>query len=69
MFYGVKEVMAILGIERSLAYKKIKQLHLDLVKAGYIEPPAGRIQKKYFCERFNLNLKECEAFLKKGAVR
>lgn len=68
MFYGVKEVMAILGVGRTKSYEKIKELHRDLVKAGYTEPPAGRIQKKYFCERFNLNLKECEAFLKKGAA-
>ena len=68
MFYGVEDVMAILGVKRTKAYEKIKELRSDLVKAGYIEPPAGRIQKKYFCERFNLNLKECEAFLKKGAA-
>ena len=68
MFYGVEEVMAILQIQRSKAYYIISDLRKSLEKEGYIAPPAGRIQKTYFCERFNLSLKECEKFLKKGVA-
>lgn len=68
MFYGVEEVMAILQIQRTKAYYIISDLRKSLEKEGYIAPPAGRIQKTYFCERFNLSLKECEKFLKKGAA-
>lgn len=68
MFYGAKEIMAILQVKECKAYSIIRDLRKSLEKEGYIAPPAGRIQKTYFCERFNLSLKECEKFLKKGAA-
>lgn len=67
MFYGVEEIKAILGIQRSKAYDIIKGLREDLSKEGFLMPPAGRIQKTYFCERYKLNLRECERFLKGAA--
>ena len=63
MFYGVEEVIAILGVRRTKAYEIIRELREDLKSKGYIEPPAGRIQKRYFCERFSLDIAECERFL------
>ena len=68
MFYGVEDIMAILGVQKAKAYSIIKDLRMDLEKRGYFSPPAGKIQKQYFCERYNLNLKDCEKFLKKGAA-
>ncbi len=68
MFYGVEQVMAILHTGENNAYKIIRKLREELEAKGYFAPPAGRIQKTYFCERFNLNLKECETFLQKGAA-
>ena len=67
MFYGVEEIMAILGIKRSKAYSIIYQLRQDLESEGYIIPPAGRVQKRYFCDRFHLDYRECEKFLKGAA--
>lgn len=68
MFYGVEEIMAILGIQRTKAYTIIRRLRGDLKKAGYIEPPAGKIQKRYFCERYHLDIKECETYLKSEPI-
>ena len=68
MFYGVEEIKAILGIKECKAYTIIRDLRKSLASEGYIPPPAGRIQKTYFCEKYNLNLKECEKFLRKGAA-
>lgn len=71
MFYGVKDIMTILQIKQSKAYSIIKALRNSLEAEGYISPPAGRIQKRYFCDRYNLNLKDCEQILKakgKGAA-
>ena len=48
MFYKVDAVMALLGISKSKAYEIIRQLRADLEADGYILPPAGKIQKRYF---------------------
>lgn len=64
MFYKVNDVKALLGISDSKAYDIIRQLRRDLEAEGYISPPAGRIQKRYFCRRFGMELEECETFLR-----
>lgn len=63
MFYKVDAVMALLGISKSKAFEIIRQLRTDLEADGYILPPAGKIQKRYFCKRFDLDLQECEDYL------
>ena len=68
MYYTGNDVQKIIGCARSKAYQIIKTLRDELDSKGYIAPPAGKIQKTYFCERCKLNLKECESPLKeKGA--
>jgi hypothetical protein len=68
MFYGVEEIKAILGVQRTKAYSIIRTLRADLKSEGYIKPPAGKIQKRYFCERYHLDINECESFLKSEAI-
>lgn len=58
LFICAKDVALIWGVSESTAYKMIRQLQKDLVKQGYLSPPAGKIQVKYFCDRFNLELNE-----------
>lgn len=60
-FYYVEDVMRILGVSRSKAYKIIQQLRKELVQKGYFEYPAGRIPKKYFCERFYCDMSDIDA--------
>lgn len=64
MFYRVNDVMKLLQISKSKAYGVIRQLRKDLESEGYICPPAGRIQSRYFCERFGLEVDECNKYLK-----
>lgn len=68
MFYRVNDVETIFGIKHSKAYEIIRNLQKSLVAEGYVAPPAGRIQKRYFCKKYNLDLADCEALLKKGAA-
>lgn len=53
MLLGVKEVMALLGIGRSLAYKYIADLNKELEEQGYLTV-RGRVPKKYLEKRFGL---------------
>ena len=50
-FLEVGDVMQILGISRSAAYKLMRKLNDEMVKKGYIAI-RGRVNRKYFEERF-----------------
>lgn len=49
-FYVVEDVMAILGVQRSKAYKVIRELNRELKERGYIVIE-GKVAKKYFDEK------------------
>ena len=48
-------VASILHVSTSCAYKKIKLLNDELTEKGF-ETTHGRVSKKYFCERFCIEL-------------
>ncbi len=50
LFYTAADVMAILGISKSTAYREIKKLNDELRAKGYITI-SGKIPVKYFMER------------------
>lgn len=62
-FYQAKDVADILEVAESTAYKLIHQMQDQLVAAGYARPKAGKIQKKFFCERYQLDPSETDLFL------
>lgn len=49
-FLEVGDVMQILGISRSAAYKLVRQINSELEKKGYIVI-RGKVSRKYFEER------------------
>ncbi|MCM1009060.1 MAG: helix-turn-helix domain-containing protein [Ruminococcus flavefaciens] len=49
------EVAEILKVSTSCAYKKIQQLNNELAAKGF-ETTHGRVSRKYFCERFGLDM-------------
>ncbi|ETD23188.1 hypothetical protein HMPREF1202_01190 [[Ruminococcus] lactaris CC59_002D] len=49
-FLEVGDVMRILGISRSAAYKLMRQINSELEKKGYIVI-RGKVSRKYFEER------------------
>ena len=49
-FLEVGDVMQILGISRSAAYKLMRQINSELEKKGYIVI-RGKLSRKYFEER------------------
>lgn len=53
----VKEVAEIMGVTERTGYKIIKQLNGELSEKGFITQ-SGRVARKYFHERFGLEL--CE---------
>lgn len=60
MFYGKEEVKFFLQCKDSKAYQVIRELADGLVKKGYSRPPHGKIQKKLFCEKFILDMEDCD---------
>ena len=64
MLYRVGDIMALLQIGKSKAYDVIRRLQKDIESEGYIRPPAGRIQKRYFCKRYGLDVDDCDRYLK-----
>lgn len=60
MFYGKNEIKFFLRCKDGKAYQVIRELAEGLVKKGYARPPHGKIQKKIFCEKFLLNMEECD---------
>ena len=65
-FYGVNDVILLLDVSKTKAYTIISKLAKELKEQGFLTPRAGKIHKDYFCKRFNLSRKECDAFLKKN---
>ncbi|MBE6016692.1 MAG: transcriptional regulator [Lachnospiraceae bacterium] len=53
MLLGVKEVMSLLGIGRTQAYKYIAELNQELEEKGYLTVK-GKVPKKYLEKRFGL---------------
>ena len=76
MWYGVEDVMTLLGVKQSKAYQVIRKLADEIAKTKipgkdrcYERPPASRIQKSYFCEKYMFNIEECDKILSmKGAT-
>lgn len=50
-FYTVQDVMNILGVKQSKAYREIRKLNNELKADGYITV-AGKVPVKKFNERF-----------------
>lgn len=50
-FMRVEEVAQALGISQSYAYKVVQRLNAELKNLGFVTI-AGRVNRKYFCERF-----------------
>ncbi len=65
MFFFKEDIMEILGISSSKAYAIMRELGKELKAKGYSLPPAGRIQKSYFCEKFCLDRQEIERALER----
>lgn len=63
MWYTAKEVQILLGVASTQSYKIIKELGNQLVKEGYSKPPTGKIQKKYLCKQYMLDIVECDCIL------
>jgi predicted HTH transcriptional regulator len=55
-YYTAEEVMELLGVSKSHAYKIIRELRKDLIKAGKINQmyPAGKVPKMYFDKQFGI---------------
>lgn len=59
-FYRVEDIMALLGVSKSKAYKIMQQLNKELCKKGFITV-AGKVPKKYFCEKFYCDISDIQA--------
>jgi hypothetical protein len=66
-FYRVEDIMALLGVSKSKAYKIIQDLNKELSRKGYITV-AGKVPKKYFCEKFYCDMNEIHAHEQAVAV-
>ena len=55
-YYTAEDVMKLLGISRSHAYKIIRGLRKDLIDAGKINKmyPAGKVPKMFFDKQFGI---------------
>jgi hypothetical protein len=53
-YYTILDVMTILGCGRTKASETVRALNNELVAKGYMRFPQGRVPKKYFEERYNL---------------
>ena len=53
-FYDVKDVMNILCVGETYAYKVIKTLNKELEESGYLTVK-GRVNAKYFNERYMID--------------
>ena len=50
-FMKVEDVMEVLGISKSLAYRFMRQMNEELEAKGFITIH-GKVSRKYFMERF-----------------
>lgn len=53
-FYTVKDVMRILQVKQTKAYKIIRELNEELEQRGYIVV-SGKVSKRYFYEKVYIN--------------
>lgn len=74
MWYTAKEVMQLLDVGESTAYKIMTKLGSEISQKKipgkdicYAKPPRGKIQKSYFCEKYMLNMQDCDIFLRANA--
>jgi len=51
LFYTVDDIISILNVSRSTAYREIKKLNEELKKQGYITI-CGKVPIKFFRERW-----------------
>lgn len=75
MWYSVDDVMVLLDVAQSKAYQVIRELGNEIAKTKipgkdrcYARPPAGKIQKSYFCEKFMFDQAECDKVLENTKV-
>lgn len=56
-YYTVEDVMLLLGVKQSKAYRIIRSLRLELIASGRLidEYPAGRVPKRYFDARCGID--------------
>lgn len=66
-FYQVEDVMTLLGVSKSKAYKIMQSLNKELNKKGFITV-AGKVPKKYFCEKFYCDMNDINAHEQAMAV-
>lgn len=73
MWYTADDVMTLLNVGKSKAYEVIRSLGIEISKTKipgkeryYAKPPAGKIQKSYFCEKFMFNQAECDRVLEQA---
>lgn len=63
MWFTVADVMILADCGKTKACAMMAVLREELVKKGFAMPPKGKIQKKYYCERYMLALEDCERLL------
>lgn len=63
LYYTVKEVKILLGVEADKAYRVIRELREELIQRGYATYPAGKVPKRYFLERYFMDEKEANYVL------
>jgi len=73
MWYTADDVMVILGVCKTKAYDTIRAMANEISKTKmpgkdrcYARPPAGKIQKAYFCEKFMFTQAECDEVLRQS---
>ena len=71
-WYRVEDIMIIMEVKKSKAYQIIRSLQDEIAntripgtKRYYSPPPAGRIRKDFFCEKYMLDVAECDAIIAK----
>jgi len=53
-YYGIEDVMVILGCCRTKAQDVVRQLNDELEAKGFMRYSQGKVPKRYFHERFYL---------------
>lgn len=64
VIYGKEEITMILRCSDTYAYRTIRNLTIELEEKGFCTPCQGKIQAKFFCDRFGLDMEVCERLLK-----
>lgn len=63
MLLNFKQVMKLLNVNKSKAYKCMRELNAELQKDGYLTI-SGRIPADYLIKRYNLSLDDLEIIKK-----